>query len=96
MTTARAILLSALLIALAIAGGAWWSAAQGVGATRYQLANTGGGATVRLDRQTGDLIECRQGQCRALAKGEKLMRAPSDAWPGTEIPPPPSGFTIDK
>lgn len=94
MTTSRAVLFSALLIALAIAGAAWWITERAAGANRYQLINVGSGATVRLDRQTGDLIGCRADQCRQLARGESIT-SPMGQRAAT-MPAPPPGFTLDK
>lgn len=80
MSTARSIIFSALLIAVSIGGAAWYSATQrsnDARADRYQLANTGGGSTVRLDRQTGDMVTCRDRACTAVVEGGKI--AP-DEW----------------
>lgn len=80
VTTARAIIFSALLIAVSIGGAAWYSAmqrSQDARADRYQLANTGSGSTVRLDRQTGDMITCRDRDCAAVVKGGKIAK---DEW----------------
>jgi len=80
MSTARAIIFSALLIAVSIGGAAWYSATQrshDARADRYQLANTGSGSTVRLDRQTGDMIRCRDHACAPMVKGGKIAK---DEW----------------
>ena len=99
MTTARAVLLSAVLIAATIIGAAWWSGkAQG---QRYQLVNVGSGETARLDRQTGDLIQCKFGRCKPLARGQKIVAPMTSDWDqfepaGTsDAPPPPQGYTRD-
>ena len=80
MTTARAVLLSALLIAIAIGGATWWSVPRLGDASRYSLVNAGDGIVMRLDRQTGDLIACRLEQCRQMARGDKLSTPAKDEW----------------
>ena len=94
MTTARAVLLSAGLIALAIVGTAWWSTERTAEMNRYQLINAGGGATVRLDRESGELIGCRDDQCRQLTTGESIT-SPIERSAAT-MPAPPPGYTLDK
>jgi hypothetical protein len=80
MSTARAIIFSALLIVISIGGAAWYSATQrtrDARGERYQLANTGSGSIVRLDRQTGDVITCRDRACTPVVKGGKIAK---DEW----------------
>jgi hypothetical protein len=80
MSTARAIIFSALLIAISIGGAAWYSVTQrseDARADRYQLANTGSGSTVRLDRQTGDMITCRDRACAPVVRDGKIAK---DEW----------------
>jgi hypothetical protein len=104
MTTARAIILSSVILALAIlaATGLWVS--QYGRADRFDLANTGSGTTMRLDRATGDMIRCDQGFCSAVVKGGKIIRDGREQdWPSTPaepsraddtIPSPPPGFKL--
>ena len=93
MTTARGVLLSAVLIALATLGGAWWTSERGVRADRYQLVNVGGGVAMRLDRESGDLISCQFGACRPLAAGANIVSTKQQA---STVPPPPDGYHLDK
>lgn len=80
MTTPRAILLSGILIAAAVAASAWFGIERIAQASRYQLAVTGSGEAVRLDKLTGEMTSCRGGTCIALKA----------------IPAPPSGYVIDR
>ena len=95
MTTASAVLLSAVLIALASGGATWWAVARLAEANRYQMVNLGGGVTVRLNRQTGDLVGCEGLECREMTKGEKIIAAQKHESRETEVPPPPAGATLD-
>lgn len=90
MTTPRAVILSALLVAIAIGGAAWWSVPRLIESNRYSLVNAGGGVTMRLDRQSGKLIACKLSGCNELANGDKI------AGPTASMPSPPPGFVLDK
>lgn len=105
MTTARAIILSSVILALAILAATWLWVSQHGKADRFDLANTGSGTTMRLDRVTGDMIRCNQASCTDAVKGGKIIReVVGQDWPGTPIeegradnaiPPPPPGFKLD-
>ena len=90
MTTARAVLLSALLIAIAIGGATWWSVPRLGDASRYSLVNAGDGIVMRLDRRTGQLIACRDSNCSELADANGTVAK------AKAIPAPPPGYTLDK
>lgn len=92
MTTSRAILASALLISASVTGSAWIITQRAPANERYQIVNTGSGSTVRLDRETGDLVRCDASDCASMIKGGKVVAASV----GDDIPAPPSGFTIVK
>ena len=62
MQTAKAIVVSALIVSAVGAYTAW--AVQ----PRFSLANPGGGLTVRLDRSSGDMIACHQLACSTIVK----------------------------
>ncbi|MCK9543198.1 MAG: hypothetical protein M0R03_14350 [Novosphingobium sp.] len=112
MTTARAIVFSAVLISITIMGATWFTTNRINAGNRYQIVNTGSGSTVRLDRQTGDLLRCQRAVCASVVKDGKIM-AVKDEWsdfrdvtdeavpplpPGAklDISPPPPGYTIDQ
>jgi hypothetical protein len=73
MQTGRAIIAGAVILAATGAASAW--ALQ----PRYSLANPGQGVTVRLDRQTGDMMGCQRLACSAIVKGNKAV-VQSDPW----------------
>lgn len=90
MTTARAVILSAILLALAVMGSAWWVATSQAAASRYELANVGDGETHRLDHKTGAVLSCHDGQCTDITKGQrrndKWAPAPAESdWPGKRV-----------
>jgi hypothetical protein len=80
MQTARAIVLSAVIVAATGAATAWAIA------PRYSLTNVGQGVSIRLDRSSGDLLGCRELDCRKIAD---KAGAVSDA-----TPPLPPGFEL--
>ncbi|HEX8388327.1 MAG TPA: hypothetical protein VF636_04860 [Sphingomonas sp.] len=57
MTTARAIILSAVILALAAGVIAYLTQ------PRYSLVNVGDGYALRLDRRTGEMMSCVEGAC---------------------------------
>lgn len=85
MQTGRAIIIGAALLAVAGAGSAFYMT------PRYSLTNPGGGVTVRLDRQSGDMMGCAYLECAPIVAGGKPVKTESET-----IPPPPPGFTIVK
>jgi hypothetical protein len=96
MPTARAIILSAAILAVAILAATWLWADRHAKANRFDLANTGAGSTVRLDRTTGDMIRCDQGRCAAIVKNGKITHEDKWAEFPDAAPTPPPGFVLDK
>jgi hypothetical protein len=92
MPTSRALLASAFLVSAAVVVAAWIATDRASSSDRYQLVNTGSGSTVRLDRITGDLVQCRYSDCAPMIKGGKLISAGDAA----ATPPPPRGFILEQ
>lgn len=80
MTTARALLASSLIIALALVFGAWWTS-RPQPTDRFQLVNVGGGETQRMDKATGAILSCRDGACRPIDKNSKPAADPWAEFP---------------
>lgn len=80
MQTARAIILSAVIVAATGAATAWAIA------PRYSMTNVGQGVSIRLDRSSGDLLGCRGLDCMPIANRAGAIKQ--------EIPAPPPGFEI--
>lgn len=107
MTTARAILFSSIIVALALLASAWLWTTDRVKADRFELANTGAGSTVRLDKQAGDLLRCQGADCAAIAKNGKTVLSKDNPSKARSAPqnfdgaspdfsPPPPGFVLDE
>jgi hypothetical protein len=71
MQTGKAIVAGAIIIAATGAATAW--AIQ----PRYSLTNVGGGASIRLNRASGDMIGCERLACAPIVKGDKAVE---DRW----------------
>ncbi|WP_394648160.1 hypothetical protein [uncultured Sphingomonas sp.] len=81
MDTGKAIIVAAT--ALAVLGGAAVWAVQ----PRFSLTNIGEGASIRLDRRSGNMLGCERLRCRQIVEGDKIVRDP------TELP---AGFAVDQ
>jgi len=73
MQTGRAILAAGIIVAATGGATAW------VIQPRYTLVNAGAGLTVRLDRNSGDMIGCERLQCAPIVHGETAIK-PVDKW----------------
>lgn len=93
MTTARSVLLSAIIVAAAMLVGAWMIVRNQPAPERYQLVNVGRGETQRIDKLTGTVTRCSYGKCEALTEGEKIIEKPAEKPGG--VATPPSGYTLD-
>ncbi|KXU31547.1 hypothetical protein A0J57_05405 [Sphingobium sp. 22B] len=85
MTVARSIIIAALIVVLGVGVISWALM------PRYSLTTIGQGASIRLDRLSGSMVGCRELACRVIVDRDQIK---SEEWPGTNIPPPPPGFTI--
>lgn len=80
MQTARAIIVASVIVAATGAATAW------AVAPRYSLTNVGQGVSIRLDRSSGDMLGCRELDCRPIANKAGAV--------AETIPPPPPGFEL--
>lgn len=76
MTTARAIIIAAVILAVVGAATAY------LVTPRYSLTNPGQGVTIRLDRAGGDMIGCERLACRQIVKGSAPVADPAALPPG--------------
>lgn len=80
MTTARAIIAGAIILALGIVGAAYTFQTT---APRFSVTNLGGGYALRLDARSGEVLSCINDRpCEAVTGAEAIARAKA-----AELPP---------
>jgi hypothetical protein len=89
MTIPRAIILSAVILALAAGVIAYLTQ------PRYTLVNVGDGYALRLDRRTGEMMSCVEGACRPVTNGDAEMAREGLGGAATSAPPPPAGYVVE-
>lgn len=80
MQTGRAIIIASVIVA-AVGGATAWAVAP-----RYSLTNVGQGVSIRLDRSSGDMLGCRELDCRQIANKPGAL--------AETTPPLPPGFEL--
>ena len=77
LSVAASIIISSLLLSFGTMMAAY-ILSSGEKSMRYQLLNVGNGETQRLDRETGTITKCADGECYDLTEGPKPIGVLSD------------------